>query len=170
MTDEHPASDHTPSQSLPPDSTAAHRISRGRFVRSSALTVGAAALFPLFGAGRGGIDGPSQSQAATGTLNPDELFRLGRFEEADRGYRRLLREHPNNAHAVARHGYIALISNRFDDAETFLSRAVELAPEDTFSKRQLADTFVRQDQLARAVPLLRELDEQSQASAAAYAA
>jgi hypothetical protein len=134
------------------------------------LTVGAATLCSLFGAGRGGIDGLSQSQAATGGLNPDELFRLGQFKEADRGYRRLLRQNPDNAHALARRGYIALISNRFDDAETFLSRAVELAPEDTFSKRQLADTFVRQDQLARAVPLLRELDEQSQAWAAAYAA
>jgi hypothetical protein len=128
MTSEQPSPYITPSHGLPPGSVAAHGISRGKFVRSSALTVGAAALFPLFGAGRGGIDGPSPSQAATRGLDPDELFRLGLFEEADRGYRRLLRESPDNAHAVARRGYIALISNRFDDAETFLTRAVELAP------------------------------------------
>src|SRR5262245_973538 len=111
-------------------SGAGHGISRGKFVRSSALTLGVAALFPLFGDGRGGIAGPALSQAATSGLNPDELFRLGRFKEADRGYRRLLRENPDNAHAVARRGYIALISNRFDDAEAFLSRAVKLAPND----------------------------------------
>jgi tetratricopeptide (TPR) repeat protein len=169
MTNGHPSLDDTPAHNLQPGSAAAHGMSRRKFVRSSAVTLGAAALLPLFGAGRGGIDGPSGSDAATESLNPDELFRLGRFEEADRGYRRLLRENPNNAHAAARHGYTALMSNRFDDAEVFLTRAVELVPNDAFSKRQLADTFVRQDQLARAVPLLRGLDDQSRALAAVYA-
>ncbi|MBT2212380.1 retropepsin-like aspartic protease [Actinomadura sp. NEAU-AAG7] len=34
-------------------------------------------------------------------------------------------------------------------------KAVDLAPADAFSKRQLADCYVRQDQLTRAAPLLR---------------
>lgn len=48
-----------------------------------------------------------------------------------------------------------MLSNRFADAETFLTKAVSPAPEDSFSQQQLADCFVRQDQLARAVGPLR---------------
>jgi hypothetical protein len=79
-----------------------------------------------------------------------------------------LRRNPNNAHAAARRGYIALLSNEFERAESFLTRAVELAPGDTFSKRELADTFVRQDRLARAVPLLQGLGERDKAWAVVY--
>ncbi|WP_242911409.1 retropepsin-like aspartic protease [Actinomadura terrae] len=87
--------------------------------------------------------------------NPDELFKAGRFQEADRGYEEVLERDPNNAHAHAQRGYIALLSNRFADAERSLTKAVELAPGDNASKDRLADCYVRQDQLARAVPLLR---------------
>jgi hypothetical protein len=100
--------------------------------------------------------------------DPDELFRLGRFREADRGYRRLLRQDPDNAHASARRGYIALLANEFEAAEALLTRAVELDPDDKFSKRELADTFVRQDQLDRAVPLLQGLGERERAWAVVY--
>jgi hypothetical protein len=154
------------------DAAAPARINRRKFVRASGLTLGAATLFPLplLGAGRGSVaEAASEPQAATPRMEPDELFRLGRFEEADRGYRRLLREDPDNAHAVARRGYIALLSNEFDAAETFLTRAIGLTPDDTFSKLQLANTFVRQDKLAEAVPLLQELGEWEQAWAVTYA-
>ncbi|MUN39365.1 aspartyl protease family protein [Actinomadura litoris] len=86
---------------------------------------------------------------------PDELFKAGRFKEADRGYEQVLEGDPDNAHAYAQRGYIALLSNGFADAERFLTRAVDLAPGDSASKERLADCFVRQDQLGRAVPLLR---------------
>ncbi|TDD80064.1 aspartyl protease family protein [Actinomadura rubrisoli] len=87
--------------------------------------------------------------------DPEELFKNGRFEDADRGYAKILEKDPDNARAHAQRGYIALLSNRFADAEKFLTKAVALAPDDRFSKEKLADVFVRQDQLARAVPLLR---------------
>jgi predicted aspartyl protease len=145
------------------------KVSRRKFLRTSGLTLGAATLFPLAGIGGGGLAVPSESLARGPITNPDELFRLGLFEKADRGYRWLLRKNPENAHAAARRGYIALLSNRFEDAETFLKLAIKLAPYDQFSKLQLADTFVRQNQLTRAVPLLGTLDERSQAQAKAYA-
>jgi Aspartyl protease len=151
------------------DDAAPARVSRRKFLRASGSTVGATALFPLLGAGRGAVAGASESRVATPKMDPDELFMLGLFEEADRGYRRLLRDNPQDAHAAARRGYIALLSNKFEAAETYLTRAVELAPDDEFSKLQLADTFVRQDQLALAVPLLRTLDERSRAQAETYA-
>lgn len=103
----------------------------------------------------GGAAALSGHGSATARLrDPDELFRQGWFGKADRGYRRLLVGDPDNAHALGRRGYIALLSNDFIAAETFLTQAIELAPDDTFSKLQLANTFVRQDLMAQAVPLL----------------
>jgi hypothetical protein len=93
---------------------------------------------------------------AGGDPDPDELFRTGRFDAADRGYRRILRTDPDNAHATARRGYIALLSNRFVDSERFLRRAVDLAPTNNAVRYHLADTYVRQDNLATAAPLLRQ--------------
>jgi Aspartyl protease len=145
------------------------RVSRRKFLRTSGSTVGAAALLPLLNAGHGAVAGASESHLATPRMDPEDLFRLGLFDDADRGYRRLLRDNPQDAHAAARRGYIALLSNKFEDAKTFLTRAIELAPDDDFSKLQLADTFVRQDQLADAVTLLQTLDQRSRAQAETYA-
>jgi Aspartyl protease len=154
-----------------PDDAARQSVGRRRFLQAGALTLGGAALAPLVNASGGVADAVALSgaSAAAKDQDPDELFRRGWFRKADRGYRRLLRGDPNNAHALARRGYIALLSNEFEAAETFLTRATELAPDDTFSKRQLADTFVRQDQLARAVPLLQGLGETERAWAVTYA-
>jgi hypothetical protein len=41
-----------------------------------------------------GLAGSVDAQAARPITNPDELFRLGRFKEVDRAYRRLLRKTP----------------------------------------------------------------------------
>jgi Aspartyl protease len=134
-------------------------MGRRRFIQAGALTLGGAALAPLVNAS-GGVAGAvalSGASAAAKDQDPDELFQQGWFREADQGYRRLLRGDPNNAHALARRGYIALLSNEFEAAETFLTQAIELAPDDTFSKLQLANTFVRQDLLDQAVPLLEGL-------------
>jgi predicted Zn-dependent protease len=160
-----------PSKPGSTDDAARQSVRRRRFLQAGALTLGGAALTPLVNASGGVADAVAVSgaSAAAKDQDPDELFRQGWFRKADRGYRRLLRGDPNNAHALARRGYIALLSNEFEAAETFLTRAIELAPDDTFSKLQLADTFVRQDQLARAVPLLQGLGETERAWAVTYA-
>jgi len=98
--------------------------------------------------------------------DPDQLFTAGRFTEADRGYARILRHDPANAHAAAQRGYIAVLSNEFERAERFLTQALSLAPDDVFSRRQLADSFVRQDRFARAVPLLRQTGNDADTAAA----
>jgi hypothetical protein len=117
-----------------------HTPGRRNFLRA----VGAGTILPLLG-----------SATANASTDPDQLFKAGRFAEADRGYDLILHRDPDNARAAAQRGYIALLCNNFQNAERFLTKAVELAPADTFSKQQLADCYVRQDQLARAVPLLR---------------
>ncbi|MEJ3749145.1 aspartyl protease family protein [Actinomycetes bacterium KLBMP 9797] len=118
---------------------------RRGFMRRTGLAAGAAAVLPLAGAW----------DSATAGADPDGLFRAGRFAEADRGYARILRTDPTDAHATTQRGYVALLSNRFPEAERFLTRAVELAPDNQFAKQLLADTYVRQDQFSRAVPLVR---------------
>ena len=124
-------------------------MNRRTFVRGSSLLVGAAAAglaaSPAFAT-------PAEFPSA----DPDQLFRQGRFDAADRGYARMLRRDPQDAHAVAQRGYIALLTNQLPAAEKYLSRAVTLMPGDNTAKQRLAETFARQDRHARAVPLLRQ--------------
>ncbi|WP_049557062.1 aspartyl protease family protein [Nonomuraea sp. SBT364] len=123
---------------------------RRTFLRRTGLAMVAGASLPLL---------PSAaSPAFASAADPDQLFKDGRFASAERGYRRLLREDPRNAHAYAQVGYLALLRNRFRDAERYLSKAVALDSRDITSKQRLAETFVRQDQYARAVPLLKSTD------------
>jgi hypothetical protein len=141
----------------------ANENNRRAFLRRGGLVAGAAAVLPVLGTGWDG-------GAAAAASDPDRLFIAGRFAAADRGYARLLRTDPGNAHAVAQRGYIALLSNRFADAERYLTEAVRLNPGDSLSKRRLTDCFVRQDMLARAVPLLQAGGPNGAALAAQYAA
>ncbi|GAB3426335.1 aspartyl protease family protein [Flindersiella endophytica] len=138
--------------------TGSKAVGRREFLRRAGLAAAAGAVVPLVGS--------SADAASDVPGDPDQLFAAARFVDADRGYARQLRHDPANAHALAQRGYIALLSNRFGDAENFLSQALILAPTDTFTRRQLADCFVRQDQLARAVPLLRQTGDPADAAAA----
>ncbi|WP_188196727.1 retropepsin-like aspartic protease [Nonomuraea sp. SYSU D8015] len=117
---------------------------RRALLRGAAMIAAAGAVLPTTGI------------AAAAATDADELFKKGEFDEAARGYRRLLREDPENAHASAQLGYIALLSNRFAAAERHLSTATTLDPGDVASRQRLAECYVRQDQLARAVPLLQK--------------
>ncbi|WP_345441300.1 aspartyl protease family protein [Actinoallomurus vinaceus] len=129
-------------------------MNRRTFLLGSGVAVGAAGIVLPMASGGGGS--AASLTSGTSATDPDQLFRLGRFDAADRGYAQLLHTEPRNAHAVAQRGYIALLSNRFAAAEKYLSRAVALAPGDVASKQRLAETFVRQSRYGRAVPLLQE--------------
>ncbi|CAG6395059.1 aspartyl protease family protein [Streptomyces cocklensis] len=131
-------------------------LGRRAFLRRAGLIAGASAVLPLLGAAGyplASAAGSAAHPAAPGD-DPDQLFQSGEFAAAGRGYARLLRDDPGDAHAAGQLGYIALLSNRFARAEHYLSEAHGLAPDDTNIKRRLADCFVRQDMFARAVPLL----------------
>jgi predicted aspartyl protease len=139
-------------------------MDRRKFLRRAGLAVGAGVLLPQLGAPRTSAPLSVALSSATSSIDPDQLFKNGEFKQADRGYAYLLRKDPGNAHAVAQRGRIALLSNKFEDAERFLAKAIDLAPGDNFSKRQLAECFVRQDKVARAVPLLRGTGDPSDAA------
>jgi Aspartyl protease len=121
---------------------------RRGFLRACGAVLGAAAILPLL------TEGAARA-VETARADPDQLFQEGQFAAADLGYARLLEKDPGDAHAWAQRGYIALLSNRFRDTEQFLGTAIKLAPRDTVSMSRLADCYVRQDDFARAVPLLR---------------
>ncbi|MEU4548047.1 tetratricopeptide repeat protein [Nonomuraea dietziae] len=127
-----------------------HDFDRRTFLRRAGSAAAAGAILPLL------ESVPSAAHAATD--DPDQLFKGGRFAAAERGYRRLLRSDPGNVHAWAQIGYIALLANRFGDAERHLSKALALRPGDLASAQRLAECFVRQDRLARAIPLLKGID------------
>lgn len=144
-----------------------HTIDRRAFLRRGGLAVAGAAAVPLLGSSLLG----SPAQAAGESTDPDQLFQQGRFADADRGYANQLRQDSDDSHALARRGYIAVLSNRFRDAEKFLTRALQLAPDDTFSRRQLAESYVRQDSFDRAIPQLYQTgNEADRAAADQYAA
>ena len=136
---------------------------RREFLRRGSLAVAAGAALPLLGS-------PVRA-AADAPADPDQLFQEGWFDAADRGYARQLVQDADNAHALAQRGDIAVLSNRFRDAAKFLTKALQLTPGDTFSRRQLAECYVRQDKFDRAIPQLRQTGNPADTAAATqYAA
>lgn len=87
------------------------------FLRGAALAGAAAATAPS-------LESAASAAATDPDPDPDQLFKRGEFAAAGRGYRHRLRDDPGNAHAAAQVGYIALLSNRFGVAESFLARDV----------------------------------------------
>ncbi|WP_129840291.1 aspartyl protease family protein [Streptomyces sp. RFCAC02] len=133
--------------------------SRRAFLQRAGTAVAVGAALPLVG---------GTARAADAGADPDRLFTEGRFAEAERAYRDLLRQDSGNAHATSRVGYLALLSHRFRDAERYLSAALTLAPDDTETRRLLADCYARQDKFGRAAELLRGTGPVGEATAAQY--
>jgi tetratricopeptide (TPR) repeat protein len=135
---------------------AAVPIDRRKFLARAGLTAGSAMLALLPGE-------PAMALPSPGG-DPDQLFKAGRFAQADHAFARQLRDNPADAHALAQRGRIALLSNRFEQARRFLAEAVRLAPGDAFAKRRLAECHIRQDDLPPAVPLLRGTGNEADAA------
>ncbi|TDE49931.1 tetratricopeptide repeat protein [Nonomuraea mesophila] len=128
-----------------------HFPDRRAFLRQTGLAVAAGAVLPSTAFAL-------PATAAEADSDPDALFKAGKLSAAERGYRHRLRRRPRDARAHAQLGYIALLSNRFGEAEKRLSKALDLQPDDVASAQRLAECFVRQDRLSKAVPLLRKVD------------
>jgi tetratricopeptide (TPR) repeat protein len=97
--------------------------------------------------------------ARAGGSDADALFKAGEFEQADRAYEEILKTDPTNVHAARQRGYVGLLSNRFPEAEKYLTMALKLAPSDK-ETNQLACEFVSQLALrwtrTRSRPLSRD--------------
>lgn len=112
----------------------------------------------------------------------DSLFKAGRFSEAEKIYTEALTLHPKNIHALVRSGSIALLANRLDFAQSWLTQAIELQaheprllrflsnvfqrllrPEEPGSKTLLAEVLYRRDDFQRAAALLRATGKEATA-------
>jgi tetratricopeptide (TPR) repeat protein len=117
---------------------------RRSLLRGAAVVAGAAAAAPLLG--------KAATAQAGGGGDADALFKAGKFEEAGRAYEEILKTDPTDLHAAQQRGYVGLLSNRFPEAEKYLTMALELAPEDKDTNQILGDCYIRQDKLSLSVP------------------
>ena len=103
-------------------------------------------------------------QATTAKQKPspidsaDRLFRIGEFAQAGEQYAKIAADHPGDYSATLQLGRIALLSNRLDDAERWLKRAIELRPGDADPKVMLAEAYHRRDDFEKAVAALNGVD------------
>jgi hypothetical protein len=127
---------------------------RRSLLRGAAALAGATAAAPLLG---------GTATAQTGAGDADSLFKAGKFEQAGRAYEEILKTDPTNLHAARRRGFVGLLANKFPDAEKYLKRAIELAPDDKEANEFLADCYLRQDKLSLSVPHWQAVGEDSYA-------
>jgi Aspartyl protease/Tetratricopeptide repeat len=95
---------------------------------------------------------------APSTVSADQLFKAGKFTEAQAQYAQIAADHPSDYHAVFSLGRIALLSNKLDDAEKWLTRATRLKPDETDPRVMLAEVFYQLDDFQNAVAALNGID------------
>jgi predicted aspartyl protease len=100
---------------------------------------------------------PKQSEIASA----ERLFRAGRFAEAGKLYQRIAAQNPKDYSATLQLGRIALLSNRLDDAQKWLERAIILQSGDADAKVMLAEVFYRRDDFQKAAAALSGVDVSS---------
>ncbi len=93
----------------------------------------------------------------------DELFREGRFAEAEALYAKIANRDGTNNEAALRLGTIALFRNQLAEAEKRLTRALAMNKDGVEAKRQLALVYYRRDDFAKAAPLFRDLGLEAEA-------
>lgn len=105
---------------------------------------------------------PGQATAAeqkpSAIDSADRLFRIGEFAQAGEQYAKIAAAHPDNYSATLQLGRIALLSNRLDDTEHWLKRAIDLRPGDADPKVMLAEAYYRRDDFDKAVAALNGVD------------
>lgn len=109
--------------------------------------------------------GVASASGATDDLlkRGNELFRQGHFAQAEEVYEKVVAADAANAQATARLGEIALLGNRFKEAEEYLRKAISLLPEDKKPKKLLAEAFYRQDRFPEAASLLQRVGSEAKA-------
>ena len=91
----------------------------------------------------------------------DKLFQAGKFAEAGKIYSQILTQDPKDYSANLQLGRIALLSNRLDEAQKWLEKAIALKPGDADAKVMLAEAFYRRDDFQKAAASLNGVDVSS---------
>jgi Aspartyl protease/Tetratricopeptide repeat len=100
---------------------------------------------------------PKQSESDSA----GRLFQAGKFSEAGKLSSQIVAQNPKDYSAILQLGRIALLSNRLDDAQKWLEKAIALKPNDNDPKVMLAEVFYRSDDFQRSVASLKGVDVSS---------
>jgi hypothetical protein len=98
------------------------------------------------------------AQAPPAADAADQLFQAGKFLEAQAQYTQIAADQPSDYHAVFGLGRIALLSNKLDDAERWLTRAATLKPNETDPRVMLAEVYYQLDDFQKAAAALGGID------------
>ncbi len=88
----------------------------------------------------------------------DQLFKAGKFVEAQAQYTQIAADHPSDYQAVFGLGRIALLSNKLNDAEKWLIKATKLKPDETEPRVMLAEVYYQLDDFRKAIAALSGID------------
>jgi hypothetical protein len=88
----------------------------------------------------------------------DRLFRTGEFAQADEQYAKIAADRPDDFRQRSSWVRIALLSNRLDDADHWLKRAIDLRPGEADPRVMLAEAYYRRDDFEKAVAALNGVD------------
>jgi predicted aspartyl protease len=88
----------------------------------------------------------------------NRLFQAGKFAEAGDLYSRMAAQDPKDYSATLQLGRIALLSNRLDDAQKWLRKAMALQPGDADPRVMLAEVYYRRDDFSEAVASLHGVE------------
>src|SRR5947208_3533521 len=94
------------------------------------------------------------NNSAQTTASANSLFENGQFAQAERLYMEAANRNPKDYHSTLRVGEIALLSNRFSEAEKWLIKAADLKSEEAAAKSLLAESYYRRDEFLKASSLL----------------
>jgi len=100
---------------------------------------------------------PKQSEMASA----DQLFQAGKSSDAGKLYSKIVAQNPKYDSAILQLGRIALLSNRLDDAQKWLQKAITLKPGDADAKVMLSQGFYRRDDFQKAAAALNGVDVSS---------
>jgi Tfp pilus assembly protein PilF len=91
----------------------------------------------------------------------DRFFQAGKFAEAGKLYSQVVTQNPKDYSATLQLGRIALLSNRLEDAQKWLEKAITLHPGDADAKVMLAEVFYRRGDFQKAAASLHGIDVSS---------
>ncbi|MGE5214350.1 MAG: aspartyl protease family protein, partial [Nitrospirota bacterium] len=113
---------------------------------------------PKYFASRQATAEPTSQAKQSEIDSANRLFEAGKFAEAGKLYSKIIAQNPRDFSATLQLGRIALLSNRLDDAQKWLQKAITMQPDNADPKVMLAETFYRRDDFQKAAAALNGVD------------
>ncbi|MHA1367296.1 MAG: tetratricopeptide repeat protein, partial [Candidatus Heimdallarchaeota archaeon] len=83
-------------------------------------------------------------------------FNAGDFQSAEKSFLEIIKKDPKEFQALVLLGNLALLSNRFEEAEKWLHKAAKTEPTEPAPHALLAEVYYRQDNFLKAAQHFRE--------------